>query len=38
MDKWFSPQMAGKNIYPANPNPVGPNDLWYNPASKDGTF
>ena len=38
MDKWFSPQRAGKNIYPASPNPVGPNDLWYNPASKDGTF
>jgi prepilin-type N-terminal cleavage/methylation domain-containing protein len=38
MDKWFSPQMAGKNIWPANPNPAGPNDLWYNPASKDGTF
>lgn len=38
MDKWFSPALAGKNIWPANPNPVGPNDAWYNPASKDGTF
>jgi prepilin-type N-terminal cleavage/methylation domain-containing protein len=38
MAQWFSPQMAGKNIWPANPNPAGPNDCWYNPDSKDGTF
>jgi hypothetical protein len=38
MQKWFSPDLAGKNIWPANPNPVGPNDAWYNPASKNGTF
>jgi len=38
MGKWFSPALAGKNIWPANPNPVGPNDAWYNPASANGTF
>jgi prepilin-type N-terminal cleavage/methylation domain-containing protein len=38
MEKWFSPDLAGKNIWPASPNPAGPNDAWYNPASKDGTF
>ncbi len=38
MAKWFSPDLAGKNIWPASPNPAGPNDAWYNPASKDGTF
>lgn len=38
MHKWFTPELAGKNIWPSNPNPAGPNDAWYNPASKDGTF
>jgi prepilin-type N-terminal cleavage/methylation domain-containing protein len=38
MAQWFSPQMAGKNIWPANPNPDGPNDCWYNPDAKNGTF
>jgi hypothetical protein len=38
MKKWFSPDLAGRNIWPASPNPAGPNDAWYNPASKDGTF
>ena len=38
ISKWFSPELAGKNIWPANPNPAGPNDAWYNPESKDGTF
>jgi prepilin-type N-terminal cleavage/methylation domain-containing protein len=38
MSKWFSPDMAGKNVWPATPNPVGPNDCWYNPDSKNGTF
>lgn len=36
--KWFSPQLAGKAIWPATQNPAGPNDAWYNPESKDGTF
>jgi prepilin-type N-terminal cleavage/methylation domain-containing protein len=38
MFKWFSPDLAGKNIWPATANPKGPNDAWYNPESKDGTF
>lgn len=38
MQKWFSPALAGKNVWPASPNPDGPNDAWYNPASKNGTF
>lgn len=38
MAQWFSPQMAGKNIWPKDPNPDGPNDCWYNPAAKNGTF
>ena len=38
MAKWFSPQMAGSSIWPQSPNPSGPNDAWYNPASKNGTF
>jgi prepilin-type N-terminal cleavage/methylation domain-containing protein len=38
MARWFTPQLAGRNIWPTNPNPVGPNDAWYNPASRDGTF
>ena len=38
MSKWFSPQMAGSNIWPQAPNPDGPNDAWFNPASKTGVF
>lgn len=38
MRKWFSPQLAGKNIWPASPNHQGPNDAWFNPASKNGSF
>jgi prepilin-type N-terminal cleavage/methylation domain-containing protein len=38
MKKWFSPDFAGKNIWPASPNHQGPNDAWYNPASKNGSF
>jgi prepilin-type N-terminal cleavage/methylation domain-containing protein len=38
MSKWLSPDLAGKNIWPAAANPKGPNDAWYNPDSKDGTF
>jgi hypothetical protein len=38
MQKWFSPDLAGKNVWPKAPNPIGPNDAWYNPEAKDGTF
>ena len=38
MRQWFSPRMAGTAIWPAAANPAGPNDAWYNPASRDGTF
>jgi len=38
MSKWFSPDLAGKNIWPMTPNPSGPNDAWYNPESKNGVF
>jgi prepilin-type N-terminal cleavage/methylation domain-containing protein len=38
MQKWFSPELAGSNIWPANPNPNGPNDAWYNPDTKNGAF
>jgi len=38
MSKWFSPELAGKNIWPLTANPQGPNDCWYNPDSKDGTY
>jgi prepilin-type N-terminal cleavage/methylation domain-containing protein len=38
MSKWFSPELAGKNIWPNSPNPAGPNDAWYNPDSRNGTF
>jgi prepilin-type N-terminal cleavage/methylation domain-containing protein len=36
MRRWFSPQFAGKNIWPLGPSFIGPNDAWYNPAVKDG--
>jgi prepilin-type N-terminal cleavage/methylation domain-containing protein len=38
MEKWFSPDLAGKNVWPANPNPDGPNDAWFNPEAKNGAF
>lgn len=38
MQVWFSPEMAGRAIWPANPNPVGPNDCWYNPGSRNGAY
>jgi prepilin-type N-terminal cleavage/methylation domain-containing protein len=38
MSKWLSPDLAGQNIWPAAPNPSGPNDAWFNPDSRDGTF
>ena len=37
MSKWFSPELAGRAIWPATPNPNGPNDAWYNPEKKNGT-
>jgi prepilin-type N-terminal cleavage/methylation domain-containing protein len=38
ISRWFSPELAGRNIWPATANPAGPNDAWYNPASRDGTY
>ena len=38
MSKWFSPELAGKNIWPATPNPQGPNDAWFNPEAKNGVW
>jgi hypothetical protein len=34
--QWFTPQLAGKNVWPDSPNPDGPNDAWYNPATPKG--
>jgi prepilin-type N-terminal cleavage/methylation domain-containing protein len=36
MRKWFSPELAGTAIWDSAPNPAGPNDAWYNPATKNG--
>jgi hypothetical protein len=36
MSKWFSPQMAGTAIFPAQANPDGPNDAWCNPDNPRG--
>jgi hypothetical protein len=36
MRQWFSPQLAGTAIWPNAPNAAGPNDAWYNPATKNG--
>jgi prepilin-type N-terminal cleavage/methylation domain-containing protein len=38
LSKWRSPELAGRNVWPASPNPEGPNDAWYNPESKNGAF
>jgi prepilin-type N-terminal cleavage/methylation domain-containing protein len=38
MQKWFSAELAGRNIWPATPNPEGPNDAWYNPDAKNGVW
>ena len=38
MQKWLSPELAGRNIWPATPNPAAPNDAWYNPESPTGVF
>ncbi len=36
MKKWFSRDFAGSGIWPTTPNFDGPNDAWYNPATKNG--
>ena len=36
MQLWFSPDYAGKPIWPAAAKFQGPNDCWYNPGAKDG--
>lgn len=38
MQKWFSPELAGRNIWPTPPNPAGPNDAWYNPEAPNGVW
>jgi prepilin-type N-terminal cleavage/methylation domain-containing protein len=38
ISRWFSPELAGKNIWPAPFNPAGPNDAWYNPDNRNGTY
>ncbi len=38
MTRWFSPELAGSAIWPATANPAGPNDAWFNPESKNGTY
>lgn len=38
MRRWFSPDLAGSNIWPDSPNPAGPNDAWYNPDVKSGVW
>jgi prepilin-type N-terminal cleavage/methylation domain-containing protein len=36
MKKWFSRDFAGSDIWPLPPKFDGPNDAWFNPASKNG--
>ena len=38
MSKWFSPDLAGRNIWNAAPNPQGPNDAWFNPEARNGVW
>jgi prepilin-type N-terminal cleavage/methylation domain-containing protein len=38
MARWFSPELAGRNVWPQVPNHEGPNDAWFNPASTNGGF
>ena len=38
MLQWFSPEYAGKAIWPATAVVNGPNDCWFNPAAKDGGY
>jgi len=34
--KWFTRQYAGTAVWPQTPAFDGPNDAWYNPATRDG--
>lgn len=36
--KWFTREYAGTPVRPQRPDFIGPNDAWYNPASRDGGF
>ena len=36
--RWFSPDLAGTHVWPAAFNPAGPNDAWYNPENRNGTY
>jgi len=38
ISRWFSPDLAGTHVWPAFPNPAGPNDAWYNPENRNGTY
>ena len=41
IQKWFTTDYAGANIWPAAPDPKlpkGGNDAWFNPLSSNGTF
>jgi len=38
ISRWFSPDLAGTHVWPAPFNPAGPNDAWYNPEKRDGTY
>src|SRR2546421_3027452 len=38
ISRWFSPDLAGTHVWPANFNPAGPNDAWYNPENRNGTY
>ena len=38
ISRWFSPDLAGTHVWPAAFNPAGPNDAWYNPEKRDGTY
>ena len=38
ISRWFSPDLAGTHVWPAPFNPAGPNDAWYNPENRNGTY
>jgi len=38
ISRWFSPDLAGTHVWPAPFNPAGPNDAWYNPDNRNGTY
>ena len=38
MQLWFTPEYAGKAIWPAAAIVNGPNDCWFNPSAKDGGY